>query len=360
MRSGLVSIMMPAYNAAPYIGKAIESVLAQSYTNWELIIVNDGSTDNTAEVAARYTDPRIRLLHQSNAGEAVARNRALDESHGEYVAFLDADDLFLPDHLVTTVKHLLEHPEHAGVYTDGHYCDPQDVRMELLSSRRRGPFQGWIFEQLLVASDVFGPPVCVVIRTDRITSRGLRFDPLIVIGPDWDFFTHYAEGVKFGSVTRATCLYRVHQTNVTLRVDIQKRAAYLARCREKAIKLEQFWACSSATQVAVFYDLLVNLLQGHYSRQDAITAWPQFRQLPPAEQARLLRLMASKNMNGARESVYIERWLARARQLNPHDSRGALLYYLYRLSPKFCRTLLRFKQLRHADAKPASPFGKLV
>ena len=78
MQPALISIMMPAYNAEDYIGEAIDSVLAQSYSNWELIIVNDGSEDKTADIAAKYTDRRIKVFHQANGGESAARNAALD------------------------------------------------------------------------------------------------------------------------------------------------------------------------------------------------------------------------------------------------------------------------------------------
>jgi teichuronic acid biosynthesis glycosyltransferase TuaG len=98
----LVSILMPAYNAERYLSAAIESVLSQTYPQWELLIVNDGSTDGTQAMAERYQqqDPRIKVLNQNvNGGIAKARNRALDEANGRYIAFLDSDDLWIPDKL---------------------------------------------------------------------------------------------------------------------------------------------------------------------------------------------------------------------------------------------------------------------
>lgn len=100
MENGLVSIIMPSWNTGDYIGESIESVLAQTYTNWELIIVDDCSTDNTDEVVARYEDKRIRYFkNKKNSGAAVTRNRALREARGEWVAFLDSDDLWSIDKL---------------------------------------------------------------------------------------------------------------------------------------------------------------------------------------------------------------------------------------------------------------------
>jgi cellulose synthase/poly-beta-1,6-N-acetylglucosamine synthase-like glycosyltransferase len=94
-----VSIIMPCYNAARFIGEAIDSVLAQAEVSWELIIIDDGSTDGSADIVRRYSDPRITLLAQANAGVSAARNAGLASSRGEFVAFLDADDRMRPDRL---------------------------------------------------------------------------------------------------------------------------------------------------------------------------------------------------------------------------------------------------------------------
>ena len=96
----LVSIIMPTYNCARFIRESIDSVLAQTYTNWELIIVDDSSTDNTAEMVANFNDPRIHYLrNEQNEGAALTRNKALRAAKGRYIAFLDSDDLWHPDKL---------------------------------------------------------------------------------------------------------------------------------------------------------------------------------------------------------------------------------------------------------------------
>ena len=96
----LVSIIMPTYNCGRFIADAIQSVLAQTYKAWELIIVDDGSTDNTADIVTSFSDPRIRYLsNEQNMGAALTRNKALREAKGHYIAFLDADDLWTPEKL---------------------------------------------------------------------------------------------------------------------------------------------------------------------------------------------------------------------------------------------------------------------
>lgn len=118
MEKGLVSIIMPSYNTAPYIRETIQSVLDQTYQNWELIIVDDCSTDNTDEVVASIKDERIRYLkNEKNSGAAVSRNRALREAKGRWVAFLDSDDLWMPGKLEKQIS-FMESNDYSFSYTN--------------------------------------------------------------------------------------------------------------------------------------------------------------------------------------------------------------------------------------------------
>jgi glycosyltransferase involved in cell wall biosynthesis len=360
MQSALISIMMPAYNAENYVAQAIESVLAQSYGKWQLVIVDDGSTDNTGIVAAKFQDSRILIAHQPNAGEAAARNAALKYAGGDYLAFLDADDLFLPQHLECCLTHLESHPDCDGVYTDGIYIDENGVSLKPLSCRRRGPFRGDIFEEMVRASDVFGAPLCVVLRTKGISDRKLDFDTEIVIGPDWDFLTRFSESARFGYLDQKTCLYRIHSSNVSLRTNQRKRLQSLARCREKSIKLKRFGSCSIQTRAFVFYDLLVNLLTHNPKGQMEIAKWPEFLDLPAAERARLFRLMAGQALLNGLDHGIIQDWLRASRQLNPADKQSYLLNALFCLHPYLCKILLRLKASSNPKAANASPFADLA
>lgn len=101
----LVSIIMPSYNTAKYICNSINSVISQTYTHWELIIVDDCSTDNTSEIIAMYDDDRISFLkNETNSGAAISRNRALREAKGKWIAFLDSDDLWIPEKLEKQIQ----------------------------------------------------------------------------------------------------------------------------------------------------------------------------------------------------------------------------------------------------------------
>ena len=101
MQSVKVSVIMPAYNSEVYIRESIDSVLAQTFADFELIVVDDGSTDTTAAIVESYTDSRIRLIRQPNRGVSVARNTGLEASQGQFITFLDSDDLYYPDFLKT-------------------------------------------------------------------------------------------------------------------------------------------------------------------------------------------------------------------------------------------------------------------
>lgn len=119
----LVSVLMPAYNAAPYIAEAIQSVLDQSYPAIELIIVNDGSRDATGETARQFESSKVRVIDQPNAGASAARNRAFRESAGSFIQYLDADDLISKDKIRWQVEKLHDHPGHISACRWGRFTN---------------------------------------------------------------------------------------------------------------------------------------------------------------------------------------------------------------------------------------------
>lgn len=110
-----VSVLIPTYNTGRYIGSALESVLGQTYQDLEIIVLDDGSTDNTREVVAGY--PQVRYIYHEHSGIPITRNRAISEAKGEFVVFLDADDLWEPDKLQKQVDYMDSHPDCQLVYT---------------------------------------------------------------------------------------------------------------------------------------------------------------------------------------------------------------------------------------------------
>lgn len=111
MNPSLVSVIIPIYNAEKYIAETVKSVLAQTYTDWELILVDDGSSDNSIAICQQFSDSRISIIRQKNGGVSSALNTGIRQAHGDYLAFLDADDLWLPEKLARHLAHLKSHPD---------------------------------------------------------------------------------------------------------------------------------------------------------------------------------------------------------------------------------------------------------
>jgi glycosyltransferase involved in cell wall biosynthesis len=137
--SPLVTVVIPCYKQAHFLGESIESVLSQTYRNFEIIVVDDGSPDNTSEVASRYDE--VRLIRQENRGLAGARNRGLAEAKGEHLIFLDADDRLLPEALEVGVRELEARPQcalvagyHRPIEPDG---SPLGEESQLAGTQRR-------------------------------------------------------------------------------------------------------------------------------------------------------------------------------------------------------------------------------
>lgn len=134
MVDGLVSIIMPSWNTANYIGESIRSVLNQSYQNWELLIVDDCSTDNTKEIVLMFNDPRVKFFcNEKNSGAALTRNKALREAQGEWIAFLDSDDLWMPNKLEKQLN-FMESNGYVLSYTEYEKIDEEDFPLNIYVS----------------------------------------------------------------------------------------------------------------------------------------------------------------------------------------------------------------------------------
>jgi glycosyltransferase involved in cell wall biosynthesis len=122
------SVVSPVYNRASTVGRAIESILKQTFVSWELLIIDDGSTDNTAEIVSNFTDPRIQYVYQENQERSTARNKAISMASGSYICFLDSDDYYLENHLATLASFLEQEQYPVGlIYTGGYKQRSEEV-----------------------------------------------------------------------------------------------------------------------------------------------------------------------------------------------------------------------------------------
>lgn len=167
MENPIVSVIMPTFNREVLLVEAVDSVLRQSYKYWELIIVDDGSVDNTAAIVKeRYgNDLRIKYLHQSNQGQSVARNNGVESSSGEYVAFLDSDNLWEEHRLREGVEILKNNPQIGLCYADVIYIDAQGDEIHRVNMPRHS---GFVFPKLIV--DNFVSMNTVMVRKSVLPS----------------------------------------------------------------------------------------------------------------------------------------------------------------------------------------------
>nr|WP_294517681.1 glycosyltransferase family A protein [uncultured Rhodopila sp.] len=180
-----ISIIIPAYNVAPYLGDAMLSVMAQTYRDWSMVVVDDGSTDSTARVAAGFSDPRICLICQDNRGVSAARNRGSATAGSDACLFLDADDWLDPDALERLSRTLVDSP--AAVAAVGSYARITQDRMVRFAPP---PPCGDVLEQLLVRN-LFANGGHVLIRRCAINTAG-GFRTGLCYGEDWEFWIRLA------------------------------------------------------------------------------------------------------------------------------------------------------------------------
>ncbi len=202
-----VSIIIPCYNHAHYLPDALNSVLAQTYTDWEAVIVDDGSTDNTREVAAQFTDPRICYIYQENQGLSAARNTGIRAAQGQYLAFLDADDEWAPLFLERSISVLrVQEQDVAGVVTGNLFIDHEGNALPRAGGR------GVTLQQfpIRLLEGGFFPVHSVLVRTDCVQEAGL-FDEGLTSLEDWDLWLRIVKrGYTFQSVSEPLARYRVY------------------------------------------------------------------------------------------------------------------------------------------------------
>lgn len=216
----LVSVIIPAYNCASFVGEAIESVQGQDYPRKEIIVVDDGSTDSTPAVLQSFGDT-IRVLHRPNGGAAAARNSGLRHAQGEYIAFLDGDDLWFPGKLALQVRHLQAHFRVGLVFTDwAVWPESGDPRPPDRRPRADGPpggdidpeHSGWLYHRLLLNCVLFTSTV--LIRRSIIQEVG-EFDETLRNGQDYDYWLRVSRLTEIHKLAAPLAVYRHHGGNST-------------------------------------------------------------------------------------------------------------------------------------------------
>ena len=221
---------MATYNGATYLAESITSILNQNFQDWELLIVDDNSADNSVEIISRFSDSRIRLLRNSeNLGLVATRNRIMDESRGVFLAWLDQDDLAAKDRLFTQVQFL---ESHSHISACGSFTEtiieqaglPPRERLRVLPTSHR---------DIRAALPFLNPMACntVTMRTQDFRGRGLRFRPEFGNSLDYDIWSQASDRLLFENIARPLGAYRVHPHQTS-------RGAALELMNQHAIRVQ--------------------------------------------------------------------------------------------------------------------------
>lgn len=237
-----VSVIIPTYNRGYIVSEAIDSVLAQTFAEFELIVVDDGSTDDTAEKIAAVRDPRVRYVRQANAGASAARNRGVVEARGDLVSFLDSDDLWKPEKLEREQLFLNDHPEVPAVFSDVEVQLGGGGRIDSIARQSPGMLQfardvleqpGVISQRrlyLTLLQDVPIKSIAFSIRKSTLAELG-GFDPAWRVSEDWELLLRYAKDNPIGYLAQQLAVAR--HSGDSLHMEVGAPAQSLALLRRE-------------------------------------------------------------------------------------------------------------------------------
>lgn len=207
----MVSVIIPVYNGELYIGQAIESILSQSYKNTEIIVVDDGSTDNSAKIIKEFE--QVKYIYQPNSGPSAARNRGIAASKGKYIAFLDSDDMYREDKIEKQVRALEQDHNADVVYND---CQVVDKDLNYINTlRSEGIYNNERdFLCILLFRQIIPIPPSIMLRR-RCFEEGFLYNEKYKHAEDYELILRLAERYKFAYIPEPIYIYRRHESNLT-------------------------------------------------------------------------------------------------------------------------------------------------
>lgn len=263
-----ISVIIPIYNGEMTIRETIQSVLNQSFTDFEIIAIDDGSTDRTVEVVRSIKDPRVKVFSYPNAGQAASRNRGMDRASGEYFAFIDADDLWTPEKLETQLKALEENPEAGVAYSWVDYINESN---QYVRSGGRINVNGNAYAHLLL-TDFLENGSNPLVRRSAIEKVG-NFEETLPPSEDWDLWLRLAAEYDYVCVPHTQILYRISSTSQSSNVERVEASCRRVLDRAFASKAAQKWQHLKAQSTANLYQYLTyKALENLHDRQRAKVA----------------------------------------------------------------------------------------
>src|SRR5690349_6589968 len=229
-----ISVIIPVYNCERFIAEAVRSVQEQTYPVHEIIVVDDGSTDNTRAALAGHW-PAIQYIGCEHRGVAAARNTGISRSSGEFIAFLDADDVWLPEKLAMQVDYFRAHPECGLVYTDMKLFDGTGILQESVKQwLHMDPPSGWIFPQLF-AETLFAADA--VMFRKKCLDRVGNFDESLRCGEDYHLWLRFARHFRIGYLDKPLMMYRQHPAMTTRSIAVPDGVPWESKVIESVLEL---------------------------------------------------------------------------------------------------------------------------
>ena len=227
----LVSVIMASYNHEKFISDAIESVLNQTYKDFELIIIDDYSNDNSREIINKYEkkDNRIKVIfHEKNKGLSRTRNDGFDIAEGKYIAFIDSDDVWVSHKLEVQVP-ILEQNENLIVWSEGDVIDEKSRYLERKVTDSHTKKSGNLFYELLNTNKIIIFVSSLIFNKNHL--RNIRFNEKLKYDNDCQFYVELARRFNFFFIKESLAKYRIHSDNTCIRISLQKRDKYKDRVK---------------------------------------------------------------------------------------------------------------------------------
>lgn len=217
-----VSVVIPTYNSVKFVTEAIDSVLAQTFTDFEILVIDDGSKDETREVLAEKYGKLIRYLYKENGGVSTARNFGIENAKGKYIAFLDADDIWLPEKLEKQMRAFAENPKFKAGYTSLRKVTDDLKPIGIIENERTDS----LIEDLLLKGNIVGSPSSVIYLRELFKISG-GFDKTLSQCADWEMWIRLAIQTDFIFIKEPLVNYRIHASNMSKNASLLEKDSLL-------------------------------------------------------------------------------------------------------------------------------------
>lgn len=263
----LISVIIPLYNSEKTIKQTLESVFKQTFSDWEIIVINDGSQDSTLDILAAIEEPRLKVFSYPNGGISVSRNRGIALAQGEFIAFLDHDDLWTANKLELQLKALQENPQSAVAYS---WVDLIDEAGEFIRPLARYSVSGDVLPKLLLDNIIHTASNPLIRKQALIEVEG--FDESILGPEDWDLFLRLATRYHFVAVRQVQILFRMTASSASTNISRQETQILKVIDRAFTLAPESLQHLKKSSLTKIYMYLTYKALEVPSGRQSGFMA----------------------------------------------------------------------------------------